>query len=73
MALAQNLFTFVVDNFGIKYINDDDGRHLITSLKTTYKLTEDWTRALYYGIALDWGYINRTVAIFMLGYIKKKI
>jgi hypothetical protein len=28
---------------------------------------------LYCSIALDWDYVNRTVAISMLGYIKKKI
>jgi hypothetical protein len=35
------LLTLVVDNFGIKFINDDNVRHLIASLKTRYKLTED--------------------------------
>jgi hypothetical protein len=39
----------------------------------TYKLTEDWTGNLYCGIALDWDYLNRTVDISMLGYMKKKI
>ncbi len=30
------LFTLVVDNFGIKYINDNDVKHLIASLKLMY-------------------------------------
>ncbi len=42
-------------------------------MKTTYKLTEDWTGDLYCGITLNWDYVNRTVDISMLGYIKKKI
>jgi hypothetical protein len=67
------LFTLMVNNFGVKYINDDDIKNLIASLKTMYKLTEDWTGDLYCGIALDWDYINRTVDISMPGYIKKKI
>jgi hypothetical protein len=54
-------FTLVVDDFGI-----------IASLKTMYTLTEDWTRDLYCGIALDWDYVNRTVDISMPGCIKKK-
>ncbi len=35
------LFTLVVDNFGLKYMNNDDIKILIASLKMTYKLTED--------------------------------
>jgi hypothetical protein len=67
------VFTLVADSFGIKYINDDDVQPLIASLKTTYKLTEDWTGDLCCGIALDWDHINRTVDISMPGYIKKNI
>ncbi len=64
----------MVTNFSIKYINDDDVRLLITSLKRTYKLTEGWTGDLYCGIlALDWDYVNRTADTSMLGYIKKEI
>ncbi len=29
MTLTQFLFPLVVDNFGIKYVNDDDVKHLI--------------------------------------------
>jgi hypothetical protein len=63
----------VVHNFGIKYINNNNINHLITSLKTTYKLAEDWTGDLYCEIALDWDYVNKTVDISMPRYIKKKI
>ncbi len=34
-------FTLVVDNFGVKYKNQDDVNHLVASIKTTYTLTED--------------------------------
>ncbi len=66
-------FTLIVVNFGIKYINSNDVKHLIASLKTTYKLTEDWTGDLYCNVALNWDYVNRTVDISMPGYIKKKL
>jgi hypothetical protein len=62
-----------VDDFGVKYINKDNIKHLTASLKMTYTLTEGWTEDLYYGIALKWDYVNRTVDISMPGYIKKKI
>ncbi len=66
-------FTLVVNNFSIKYINNNNAKHLRTSLKMAYKLTKDWTGDLYCGIALNWDYINRTVEISMPGHIKKKI
>jgi hypothetical protein len=48
----------MVDDFGVKYINVDKVKHLIASLKITYKLTEDWTGDLYCGIALDLDHVN---------------
>ncbi len=47
-------FTLVVDDFGVKYVNQDDVKHLIDSIKKTYTLTEDWTGNLYCGITLEW-------------------
>ena len=32
-----------VDDFGVKYFNDDDVNHLINALQENYKLTIDWT------------------------------
>ena len=43
-------FTLVVDNFGVKYVAQEEVDHLITSIKSTYSLTEDWTGNLYCGI-----------------------
>jgi hypothetical protein len=62
------LFTLVVEDFGVKYINDNN-THLIASSKTMYKLTKDWTGDLYWGIALNWNYVNRTADISMPRYI----
>ena len=40
-------FTLVVEDFGVKYVNQEDVDHLIASIKQTYTLTEDWlVRAL---------------------------
>jgi hypothetical protein len=66
-------FTLVINNFGIKYVNKEDIDHLISSIKTTYTLTEDWTVILYCGIALDWDYTNYTINISMPGYNKRKL
>jgi hypothetical protein len=66
-------FTLVVDNFGVKYIYNDDVNHLVASIKATYKLTKDWSGNLYCGIVLSWDYVNQTVDILMPGYTKKKL
>jgi hypothetical protein len=67
------LFTLLVDNFGMKYINKDDVNHLIKFLKQKYKLTKDLDRNLYCGIKLKWNYDYRTLDILMPGYIIKQL
>jgi hypothetical protein len=63
----------VVDNFGVKYIDQDNINHLIASIKKTYTLTEDWTGNLFCRICLDWDHTNCTVDISMPGYMRKKL
>jgi hypothetical protein len=48
-----NLFTLIVNNFGVKYVSKNDVDHLIASIETIYTLTEDWTGNLYCGITLQ--------------------
>jgi hypothetical protein len=67
------LFTLVVDNFRVKYVNSDDVQHIIASIKNNYSLTKDWTGDLYCGIKLEWEYVNPTVDTLILGYVKKKL
>ncbi len=67
------LFTLVVDNFGVKYVNKEDIDHLNASIKTTYTLTKERMGNLYCGICLNWDYKNWTVDIIMPGYVKKKL
>ena len=66
-------FTLVVDDFGVKYMGKEHALHLIDSIKSSYSLTKDWSGNLYWGISLEWNYINRTVDISMPNYIKKKL
>jgi hypothetical protein len=46
-------FTLVFDNFGIKFVNRANVDHLISSIKKTNTLTEDWMGSLYCGITLQ--------------------
>jgi hypothetical protein len=38
-----------VDDFGVKYVGKEHADHLVASLKTKYKLVEDWAGDLYCG------------------------
>ena len=56
-------FTWVVDDFGVKYSGKDHALHLKASLETKYKVTTDWGGKLYIGIALKWDYEKGTVQL----------
>ena len=64
-------FSFVVDNFGVQYVGEDNKHHLIDSLKEDFAISEDWTWGLYYEINLKWDYNNLTLDISMREYIRK--
>jgi hypothetical protein len=40
-------FTFVVDNFGVKYVNKADVQHLMSVLTEHYKIGTDWEGSQY--------------------------
>ena len=62
-------FTLVVDDFGVKYTNKEDVKHLQQVLEEHYKITMDWDGKRYIGITLDWDYRRRQVHLTMPGYI----
>jgi hypothetical protein len=66
------LFTLVVDDFGVKYVNKEDIDHLIASIKKTYNLTKDWTGNLYCGICLNWDDIKSNGQHFHAWLCQKK-
>jgi len=67
----RTLFCLCVDDFGVKYFSQDDANHLINALKSSYKMTVDWTGNNYCGLNLKWNYKLNFVDIDMPGYIAK--
>ena len=47
-------FTVCVDDFGIKYTDQENPLHLLNALKSKYTISTDWGRKLYCGLTLDW-------------------
>ena len=66
-------FTLVVDNFGVKYTQQEDVDHLKTVLECDYTVTADWTGKRYIGITLDWDYEQQRVHLSMPNYVKKAL
>jgi hypothetical protein len=67
------IFSLVVDDFGIKYTNNEHAQHLIKTLKTYYTVETDWTGGLYCGIKLEWNYNERYLDIVMPAYVPDKL
>ena len=65
-------FSFVVDDFSMKYVGEDNSRHLINSLKEEFTISEDWKGGFYFGINLKWDYDKITLDISIPGYIQNK-
>ena len=66
-------FTLVVDDFGIKYIGQENAQHLIDALKYFYEVEIYWKRKFYCGIILDWHYDAKYGNISMPNYVRKQL
>ena len=66
-------FTLVVDDFGVKYIDEEHANHLKRVLEENYTLTCDWMGTHYIGITLDWNYSKRQAHLSMPKYVTKAI
>ncbi len=66
-------FTLIVDDFGVKYINKEDGEHLASVLKQDYEIDIDWEGTQYLALMLDWDYATRKVHLSMPGYIETNL
>ena len=66
-------FTLVVDDFGIKYVGQENLDHLLMALRKHYEVSLDEEGSLYCGITLEWDYKNRTLDISMPGYVEKQL
>ena len=66
-------FTLVVDDFAVRYENQEDADHLINCIREKYPFKVDWEAKQYIGINLEWNYIKRWVKMSMKGYVKQAL
>jgi hypothetical protein len=67
------VFTLVVDDFGVKYVDEGDVQHLLNALEEYYKVSTDWSGTQYCGLTLEWDYEKRTCDVSMPGYIERAL
>ena len=61
-------FCLCVDDFGLKYCNQQDDKEFIDHLGTTYKYTVDWLGRLFCCLTFDWNYNKGHMDISMPNY-----
>eukprot|EP00804_Cyclotella_cryptica_P001905 CCRYP_007349-RA/>CCRYP_007349-RA protein AED:0.39 eAED:0.41 QI:0/0/0/1/0/0/2/0/360 len=64
-------FALCVDDFGVKYVDQEHAAHLINTLKGHYDISTDWEGRRYIGLTLRWDYRKRTIRLSMPGYCEK--
>ena len=69
----DQFFCVYVDDFGIKYFNKEDAKHLLTSLKKHYKVTTDWEGRNYCGLTLEWQYDLGYIDVSMPRYVHNSL
>ena len=67
----KTVFCLCVDDFGVKYFNQEDKDHLLNALRQHYKITVDDEGRHYCGLTIEWNYIKGYVDISMPGYSEK--
>ena len=67
------IFALCVDDFGVKYLSEDDANHLINTLKKYYPISLDKKGTNYCGLTLHWNYREGYVDVDMPDYVTKKL
>ena len=62
-------FALCVNDFSVKYVGKQNVEHLLSVLKTDYKISTEWSSKRYIGIDLDWDYAHKKVYLSMLQYV----
>jgi hypothetical protein len=66
-------FTLVVDDFGVKYVGEENAQHLLDTVQKNYKCSCDWKGERYCGLTIKWDYAGQKVHLSMPGYVRKAL
>ena len=60
-------FALVVNDFGVKYPQQEKFDHLVNALNNLYTITVDPDRRIFLGLTLNWDYVKGHADISMPG------
>jgi hypothetical protein len=66
-------FSLVVDDFGVKYVGEENAKHLLDTVREYYKCSCDWEGERYCGLTIKWDYAGQKVHLSMPGYVHKAL
>jgi hypothetical protein len=66
-------FSFVIDNFGVKYVGKENAQHLLDTVRQYYKCSCKWKGEQYCGLTIKWDYKGKKVHVLMPGYVPKAL
>ena len=58
-------FSLAVNDFGIKYVDQEHTKNLINLLRETYPIEIDWVGTIYCGINIEWAYTKHLSIVNM--------
>ena len=70
-SLKKLSFCVCVDDFGLKYFNQQDAQEFLNYLGTKYKYNVDCSGQSFYGLPSDWNYNKGHVDISMPNYYRR--
>ena len=72
--MATNRFYTRIDDFGVRYEENEHALHLLQTLRMYYEVVSvDWRGTLYCEISLKWDYQQRTCELSMPGYVQQAV
>ena len=69
--VGSGFFCLYVDDYGIKYSDQDDADHLLTALYSDYEIVVNTVGFLFCELAQKWDYRNKYVDISMSNNVQK--
>ncbi len=68
-----NLLTLVVDDFGVKYVGEENAQHLLDTVRQFYKCSCNWDGNRYCGLTIKWDCNGQKVHLSMPNYGNKAL
>jgi hypothetical protein len=66
-------FSLVVNDFGVKYVGEENAQHLLDTVRHYYKCSCNWKGEQYCELTLKWDYKGKKVHVLMPGYVTKAL